>query len=924
MSMRRFTTHRIGHRPVTGGQPTLAGRRLPFFRPAAIIFLMSAFLSSPPGFTQSPEPTEESLLTIIEQLASDHRAEVRALLTKNQTLLKPRLWETLMTRAASAYRTATIEKSLHFYTAAIEVAQLLNDPKRLGTSWYNRGLTLAGAGRNQEAIRAYFSAKQFFEAAGAQRDVIYILSDLGTLHLVMEDYKQARVLSEQCLKLAESLRSSDVPRGAWPDEYSVASALSTLAALFQREGNYPRAIDYLQQSLTLYEDLDRGTMKYGFQIADTLATIGWVYKSAAEPRQALQYLQRAFKLAKRLSLHGIEAGVLNNLGVLYLEQEAYEKANDYLMQSLKLRQAQNNRAESARVLLNLGVSAQRRGEFDRALEFFQKSLEMATAVSNRDVMIASGQGIGAVLREKGQFDQAMEILDRSFRLAKEIEDQTRIAEILWRKSEVFLDLRRYESAAELAESALRLARELRFSNLSFLSATTLGRAHLGANKPALAFQTLNQAIEEAETMRHRVAGREEERQLYFENKVAAYHALIELLAAERRPLDGLLVAERAKARVLLEMMNPGRAGLPPLVPADLAELTRDPRTACLEYVVADERVFLFVLTKNAQQQTPDVQVHSIPLKRGDLTKRIERLRQMILDRRAGLGPPLRELYDLLLKPAEPQLQEKTTLCIIPDGILWELPFQALQPREDQYLIENFAVFHAPSLGVLKEVNGRKGQQAGTTPSLLAFANPSISAETNDSQFEPLPDAETEVKRLVQFFPPNRSRILIGEQADERAFHSFAATASILHFATHGTFNNRHPLHSFLLLAKTKDAANEDGLLQARKILDIKLNADLAVLSACETARGKIGAGEGVIGLSWAFFAAGCRSTLVTQWKAKSDLTADWMASFYQNLEGDKRSKSEALRQASLNLIKGRRHQHPFYWAGFILIGNNEW
>lgn len=136
-----------------------------------------------------------------------------------------------------------------------------------------------------------------------------------------------------------------------------------------------------------------------------------------------------------------------------------------------------------------------------------------------------------------------------------------------------------------------------------------------------------------------------------------------------------------------------------------------------------------------------------------------------------------------------------------------------------------------------------------------------------------------MKHLAQFFPPNRSRILIGERANEQAFNSFALAASILHFATHGTFDNRHPLYSFLLLAIAKDAANDDGLLEAREILNLKLDADLAVLSACEIARGKIGAGEGVIGLSWAFFVAGCRSTLVTQWKAKSDLTADWMAGF---------------------------------------------
>lgn len=931
MSIRRFTIHPMIHwliahrainpRPIAGGKPAPAGRKRPFFRPAGIAVLSLAFLPLFPCYSQSPALNEDTLLAHIEKIPPGQREELHALLTRHRNLLTPGFWKKLMTRAMSVYGNAGGERSLHLYDAAIEIAQILNDRKRLGAAWYGRGLVLSGVGRTQEAIHAYFLAKRFYEDAGAWRDVLYVLSDLGTLHLIAEDYKQARALSEECLKLAESLKTSDAPSGMWPDEYGVASALSTLGALFQREGDYSRAIDHLQRSLAIYQALDKGTMKYGANIADTLAAIGRVYKYGGDPRQALQFLQLALAMAQKISRQEMEANFLNDLGVLFLEQEDYGKADDFLAQSLKLQQARNNSLESTRVLLNLGVSAQRRGDLVRALDSFRKSLAGATAVSNRDLMIAAGEGIGAVLREKRQYMEALEILDRSLVIAREVEDQTRIAEIFWRQSEVFLDTGRYDRAVELADRALRLARQLRFSNLSFLSATTLGRAYLEANKAAQAFQTLKQAIEEAETMRHRVAGREEERQLYFENKVAAYHVLIELLAAERQPLDGLLVAERAKARVLLEMMNSDRTGFPPLIPSDLAGLVRDPSTAYLEYVVGDERVFLFVLTKNAQQ--PDIQIYPIPLKRDDLTSRVERLRQLILDRRAGLGAPLRELYDLLVKPAEARLQGKTTLCIIPDGILWELPFHALQPREDRYLIEDFAIYHAPSLGVLKVANDRKGQRAGISPSLLAFGNPAISREPNDEQFEPLPDAETEVKRLADLFPPNQKRILIGEQASERAFNTFAPGASILHFATHGTFDNRRPLQSFLLLAKAGAAANENGRLEARELLDLKLNADLAVLSACETARGRIGAGEGVIGLSWAFIAAGCRSTLVTQWKAKSDLTSDWMAGFYQNLEGDKRSKSEALRQASLNLINGRRYQHPFYWAEFILIGSNE-
>ena len=306
------------------------------------------------------------------------------------------------------------------------------------------------------------------------------------------------------------------------------------------------------------------------------------------------------------------------------------------------------------------------------------------------------------------------------------------------------------------------------------------------------------------------------------------------------------------------------------------------------------------------------------------------------ERRPGFGPLSRELYDLLIKPAESQFQDKTTLCIIPDGPLWELSFQALQPREDHYLIEDFAIFHAPSLSVLKEVKGRKGARpAAHRSSLLAFGNPIVGTEIvgeiqdqkRGDRFDPLPDAENEVKTLARFFKSDRSQILIGEHADEQSFKSLAPAYNIIHCATHGVFDNRHPLYSFLLFAKAKDGANDDGLLEAREIMSLKLNADLVVLSACDTARGRIRAGEGMIGLSWSFFASGCRSTLVSQWKVNSAGTADLMERFYQNLGQtpgrNQWMKADVLRLAILAVMKDGRYKHPFYWAGFMLLGDDE-
>lgn len=148
----------------------------------------------------------------------------------------------------------------------------------------------------------------------------------------------------------------------------------------------------------------------------------------------------------------------------------------------------------------------------------------------------------------------------------------------------------------------------------------------------------------------------------------------------------------------------------------------------------------------------------------------------------------------------------------------------------------------------------------------------------------------------------------------------------IHLATHGVLDNRDALNSYLLLTKTDDETENEGLLQAREIIDMHLDTDLAVLSACETGNGRISSGEGVIGMSWAFLVAGTRSVVVSQWRVNSASTSQLMKNFYHALARQKDlkgpNKSLALKDASLHLLKDRRYRHPFYWAGFVLVSSN--
>ena len=176
-----------------------------------------------------------------------------------------------------------------------------------------------------------------------------------------------------------------------------------------------------------------------------------------------------------------------------------------------------------------------------------------------------------------------------------------------------------------------------------------------------------------------------------------------------------------------------------------------------------------------------------------------------------------------------------------------------------------------------------------------------------------------MKALGRLYGASRSKVYIGAEAREDRVKNEATGAKILHFATHGILNNASPMYSHLALAN--GGAGEDGLLEAWELMQMELHADLAVLSACETARGRVGAGEGTVGLSWAMFVAGVPSIVVSQWKVESVGTRDLMVNFHRGLMSSKLTKGEALRQASLKLMKNPDTSHPFYWGAFVLVGD---
>jgi CHAT domain-containing protein len=357
-------------------------------------------------------------------------------------------------------------------------------------------------------------------------------------------------------------------------------------------------------------------------------------------------------------------------------------------------------------------------------------------------------------------------------------------------------------------------------------------------------------------------------------------------------------------------------------------------TALLEFVVTENRLFVFVLTKDKAK--PNLQVFPIEITRGNLTETIAVFREKLARRDIRFSDDAKKIYNLLLAPISKQIAGKNHLIISPDAALWELPFQALIDKQNKYVVESAAVSYAPSLSVLTEIERKQKNQTDAS-TLLAFGNPAHRAMpfpnenkngkparpiSMSDDFADLPEAEKQVAALSVLYGAKRSLVLTGSKATEIEFKKSAANFKILHLATHGILDDASPLYSYVLLANDAKSA-EDGRLEAWELMRMNLSADLVVLSACETGRGKIGAGEGIIGLSWAFFVAGSPTTIASLWKVESASTTEIMLGFYRGLQYKSISKAESLRQSSLALLKNEKYAHPFYWAGFILIGNGD-
>jgi CHAT domain-containing protein len=398
-------------------------------------------------------------------------------------------------------------------------------------------------------------------------------------------------------------------------------------------------------------------------------------------------------------------------------------------------------------------------------------------------------------------------------------------------------------------------------------------------------------------------------------------------------------SEQIRARQLGELLDPKRSSE---LSAESLQALRgrlSPDEAVLCYVTTDNEVLVFALTRDQQAAA------LVPYDAAKLRAQVLRLTRDLArpdSNVAQINALLTELSRELIGPVQALLQSKQKLQVLPDGVINAVPFDLMSGSAQEYrpLFRSHVVRLAPSLR-FAEVAARRGA-AEQPDSLYALADPVYSKNpqvggmasselrevTRGSRylgyFEPLPETRSEIQAIAKLFQGGQVESLLGEQARESAVkRADLQRFRYLHFATHGILGNDLPgiREPALVLA---NEPGEDGFLTASEVAALKLNAELTVLSACNTGSGEYYTGEGVMGMSRAFLVAGSRAVVVSLWPVASAATERLMIAFYRHLRGGL-GAGDALQRAKIEMIERAQKSspaeaHPFFWAPFVVLG----
>ena len=842
--------------------------------------------------------------------------------------------------------------------------------------WSVAGDRLSESMARREAAWALESLGRFRQAEGQLRQALkaareeansYLeLSSLNRLGLVLLSRAQIEAAAGAFHQALSGARDAGARRAE-------ASALNNLALVDEIEGNLPKAIERLRRAARIQRGLP-----FPGDLARTLENLAANLALQDYHWEALDQLDKALDLARESSSADIEANCYLDIGWVHRLRGEPEKARAPIGEALRLWRSVGDLPGQATALDRLGTVLAESGEQTAALEAFQGSLKISREIESPMLQAPTLVNLACLHQELGNAETSRNLLlqvpiDTSHLLDSKARAHAHycFAQLEEGTGNLPAALEHVEAALEIVEGMKSLSRrqgawnrpiwlwqdyaELRVRLLVTLSEATanedfLARAFSAADyaRARSLFEMVLEsqlptdgpgADERVLRRRLQLLGESRRQLLAIEGPDADLKALEAELSEVVLELETTGARRRATEIGLLSLEAPARISI------SQVQALLPPGALLLRYFLTPRESYLF------SADSDSLRVHRLP-GRKVVEGHAEALHRAL--RQSSLNPHQAELLSLstsrILLPEGLLESDIDSLLVVADGALHYVPFSALRvpeaggpsPSSEDRLIDHLEVRYLPSAAVGVALDRRARARPPAAKSVAVFADsvysvadgrlgPDAVDHPGDERTARLTPQQTlprleatawEASSILRLLAPEERYAALGFEASKEALlDPRMAQYRILHLATHAFIDERFPELSRLVFSRYReDGEAVPGNLHLHEILGLRLNADLAVLSGCQTALGRRVRGDGLLGLTRGFFHAGCSQVLVSLWSVDDQATAALMAEFYRALLRDGQTAAASLRAAQAWMRSQELWREPVYWAPFVLQG----
>ena len=821
------------------------------------------------------------------------------------------------------------DNAIEFYEQSLEISREMGNRQGESASLRNLGNTYNSLGQYDNVIEFYEQSLEISREIGDRQGEAISLGNLGNAYNFLGQYHKAIEFYKQYLEIIREIGNRKIE----------ASSLDCLGNVYTSLGQHDRAIDFIAQSLEISCEIGDRQGE-----AASLRHLGLPYNSLGQYHRAIDFLEQSLEIEREIGNHQGEAASLCNLGNVYDSLGQYDRAIEFYKQYLEISREIGDRQGEAASLSNLGLAYNSLGQYHRAIDFIAQSLEISREIGDRRQEAISLGNLGLAYNSLGKYHKAIEFHQQSLEIKREIGDRQGEAISLSNLSLAYYCLGQYHRAIDFLEQSLKMELEIGTRQRESFALNNIGVTLLKTNQLAEAETALRDSIKIMETLRAELVNNDHKASI-FETQVPAYRNLQRVLVARSKFDEALEISEMSRTRAFVELLQqtllinelPANNQTNKLSIPKIQQIARDRNSTIVEYSIVDPDIYIWVIQPNGKITYRAANLE--PLKQQNQT-----LKQIILKTRVSIGteetddegnkiqlesqykrdetgrfPLLQLLHQILIEPIIDLLPTyaNNPIIFVPHYDLFLVPFAALQDSNNRYLIEHHTILTSPSIQVLEITREHQNRVRGLRQAALIVGDPTIAAKFKEKPYE-LKQLSRAKEAAEAIAATLGTQAISGDNATKVAILDRMLNTRIVHLSAHGLLDDFQGsgIPGAIILAPSGD---DDGAIHAVDILQLKLDSELVVLSACSTGRGKI-TGDGVIGLSRCFILAGVPSIIVCLWDMGAPAAQLLMTEFYQNLaRGD--NLAAALRCAMLTTKDVL--MTPLDWAPFTLIGETE-